>query len=77
MELHRRLKAQAKCEGISVSQVALREIRRSIEHLDAGVMPPAPDCPPLKEVLDELAAQPRRHLSPSPTEMLREDRDSR
>ena len=75
-DLHRQIKARAECEGISVPQLILREVRNSLDHTSTGVMPPSPECPPLKEILQRHVAQPVRHLSPSPTEMLREDRDS-
>ena len=76
-DLHRQLKARAECEGVSVPQLILREARNSLECPSTGVMPPSPECPPLKEILQRHAARPVRHLSPSPTEILREDRDSR
>ena len=64
-DLHRRIKARAEAEGRSVSQIVLQEVGRSFEH------------PGLKEVLDEIAAQPELQLRPSPAEVIREARDAR
>lgn len=63
--VHRKIKARAALEGLSMSDFILREIVRIIER------------PTLSEVLDRLEAQPRRHLDPSPTEIVRADRDGR
>ena len=64
-DLHRRLKARAAGEGVSVSQLVLREVRKSMER------------PSIKEVLARIAAQPEPRLRRSPAEMIREDRESR
>ncbi len=63
--LHRRLKARAAMEGISMSRYVLREIERSLER------------PTRRELLDAIASQPERTLNPSPAEILREERDRR
>ena len=73
-DLHRQLKARAECEGISVPQLILQELRNSAARASSGVMPPAPDSPPLKETLDRLASQPERRLSPSAADIIREMR---
>lgn len=64
-ELHRRLKARAAMEGMSMSDYAMRELRKSLE------------VPTRQEMLERLRAQPIRHLTPTPTEILREERDRR
>ena len=63
--LHRRLKARAAMEGVSMSRYVLREIERSLER------------PTRRELLDAIASQPERTLNPSPAEILREERDRR
>ena len=63
--LHRRLKARAAMEGISMSRYVLREIERSLER------------PTRRELLDAIASQPERTLNPSPAEILQEERDRR
>jgi plasmid stability protein len=64
-EFHRRLKARAAMEGMSMSDYAMRELRKSLE------------VPTVQEKLERLRAQPVRHLSPTPTEVLRAERDRR
>ena len=64
-EFHRRLKARAAMEGMSMSDYAMRELRKSLE------------VPTVQEMLERLRAQPVRHLSPTPTEVLRAERDRR
>ena len=73
-DLHRQLKARAECEGISVPQLALRELRTSLARPSSGATSPSPECPPLEEILDWLAAQPAPRLSRSPAEIIREAR---
>ena len=73
-DLHRQLKARAECEGLSVPQLVLREIRKALEHPSTDATPQSSERPPLKEVLDRLAAQPERHLSPSAADIIREMR---
>ena len=63
--LHRRLKARAAMEGVSMSRYVLREIERSLER------------PTRRELLVAIASQPDRVLNPSPAEILREERDRR
>ncbi len=63
--LHRRLKARAAMEGVSMSRYVLREIERSLER------------PTRRELLEAIALQPDRVLEPSPAEILREERDRR
>lgn len=63
--LHRRLKARAAMEGVSMSRYVLREIERSLER------------PTRRELLEAIASQPERELDPSPAEILREERDRR
>ncbi|MDE0045046.1 MAG: hypothetical protein OXU19_04180 [bacterium] len=63
--LHRRLKARAAMEGVSMSRYVLREIERSLER------------PTRRELLEAIALQPDRVLDPSPAEILRKERDQR
>ena len=63
--LHRRLKARAAMEGVSMSRYVLREIERSLER------------PTRREWLETVASQPERVLNPSPAEILREERGRR
>jgi plasmid stability protein len=65
VEVHRRLKARAATEGVSMSDFVLREVRKALER------------PTRAEVLERLKARPRRPLRRSPTELLREERDAR
>lgn len=65
VEVHRRLKARAATEGMSMSDFVLREVRKALER------------PTRAEVLERLKARPRRPLRRSPTEVLREERDAR
>ena len=64
-ELHRRLKARAAIEGVSMSDLILRELRKALEH------------PPRQEILDRLRALPVRRLKRGAAELIREERDSR
>jgi antitoxin FitA len=64
-ELHRRLKARAAIEGLSMSDYVLREIRKAL------------DRPTRQEILERLLAQPLRRLRRSAAEMVRAERDSR
>ena len=63
--LHRRLKARAAMEGVSMSRYVLREIERSLER------------PTRRELLEAIASQAEREPNPSPAEILREERDRR
>ena len=64
-ELHRRLKARAAIEGLSMSDYVLREIRKALER------------PTRQEVLERLRARPARQLRRSAAEVIRAERDSR
>jgi plasmid stability protein len=64
-DFHRRLKARAAIEGMSMSDYILREVGKSL------------DTPTRQEVLDRLRAKPMRHLSRSAAEMVRAERDTR
>ena len=63
--LHRKLKARAAMEGVSMSRYVLRQIERSLER------------PTRRELLEAIASQPERELDPLPAEILREERDRR
>ena len=63
--LHRRLKARAALEGISMSRYVLREIEKALER------------PSRRELLEAIRLQPEVALEPSPADVLREERDSR
>jgi len=64
-DVHRQLKARAALAGMSLSQFALRELERVARQ------------PTRAEVLERLAALPEGRFKPSPTEMVRRERDSR
>jgi plasmid stability protein len=64
-ELHRRLKARAAIEGMSMSDYVLRELRKAL------------DRPTRQEVLERLAGRPVRALRRSAAEVIRAERDSR
>jgi plasmid stability protein len=64
-EMHRRLKARAAIEGMSMSDYVLRELRKALER------------PTRQEVLDRLAARPVGRLRRSAAEVIRAERDSR
>lgn len=64
-DIHRRLKARAALAGMSLSDYALAELRRSL------------DRPTRDELLASLAERPTRHLASSPTELIRQERDHR
>lgn len=63
--LHRRLKARAAMEGMSMSDYVLREISKAL------------DRPTRQEVLDRLRALPARRLSPPAVQIIRAERDRR
>jgi len=65
VELHRRLKARAALEGISMSDYVLREIRKAL------------DRPMRQEILQRLRAQPVRRLKRSAADVIRAERESR
>lgn len=64
-ELHRRLKARAAMEGISMSDFILREIRKAL------------DRPMRQDILARLRAQPVRKLRVSAADVIRAERDSK
>lgn len=64
-EFHRRLKARAAMEGLSMSEYILREVGKAL------------DRPMREEILDRLRAQPDRRLSRSPADVIRAERGAR
>ena len=60
--LHRRLKARAALEGVSMSRFVLREIERALER------------PSRRELLEAILAQPEIELDRSPADILRDER---
>lgn len=64
-EMHRTLKARASKEGKSLSDYILEELRRTAER------------PTLAEMLERLKSRSAENPSPSPTELIREERDAR
>ena len=65
IELHRRLKARAAIEGMSMSDYVLRELRKAL------------DRPTRQDILERLRAQPVRRLGRSAAAVIRAERDSR
>jgi len=63
--LHRRLKARAALEGKSLSEFLLQQVQA------------AADRPTVDEIRQRLASRSRPHLSMSPTDAVRQERDSR
>ena len=64
-ELHRKAKARAALEGLSLSAYLLRELERAV------------DRPSRRDVLDRLARLPPVKVEPDPAEVIREERDAR
>ena len=64
-EFHRRLKARAAIEGMSMSDYVLRELRKAL------------DRPTRQEILERLQARPMRRLARSAAAVIRAERDSR
>jgi len=64
-EIHRRLKARAAIEGMSMSDYVLREVRKAL------------DRPTRQEILERLMAKPVRRVRLSAAEIIRAERDSR
>lgn len=64
-ELHRKLKARAAIEGLSMSDFVMRELRKALER------------PTREEILERLRAQPVRRLKRSAAEIIRAERDVR
>jgi plasmid stability protein len=63
--LHRTLKVRAAAEGVSMSDLAIRELRKFA------------DRPTLEEMRKRLEARPIRTLKHSPADIIREERDRR
>ena len=64
-DFHRRLKARAAIAGMSMSDYVMREVGKALEK------------PTRQEVLERLRALPVRRLRPSPTAVIRRERDRR
>jgi plasmid stability protein len=64
-DLHRRLKARAAIEGMSMSDYVLRELRKAL------------DRPTRQEVLDRLRSRPQHRLRRAAADVIRAERDSR
>ena len=64
-EFHRRLKARAAMERMSMSDYILREVGKALER------------PTRQEILERLSKQPTRSLSRSASEVVRAERDAR
>jgi len=64
-KIHRQLKARAALAGMSMSEYILQELRKSLERL------------PREELLDRISRLPEVKVSPSPAEVIREERDRR
>jgi plasmid stability protein len=64
VEIHRRLKARAAIEGMSMSDYILREIRKAL------------DRPTRQEILERLASRPLRRVRRSAAAVIRDERDS-
>ena len=64
-EFHRRLKARAAMEGMSMSEYILREVGKALER------------PTRQEVLDRLRTRPVQRLSRSAAAVVRAERDAR
>jgi plasmid stability protein len=62
-DVHRKLKARAAGEGLTMSDYVLREVRKALER------------PTRDELLARLSARPVRRLRPSPTAILRRERE--
>ena len=63
-EFHRRLKARAALEGMSMSDYILREIGKALER------------PTRAEVLDRLRSRPVRRLKRKAADVIRAERDA-
>ena len=63
--LHRRLKARAAMEGVSMSRYVLREVERALAR------------PSRQELLQAIREQPEVALDRSPADVLREERERR
>jgi antitoxin FitA len=65
IDLHRKLKARAALEGLSMSDYVLRELRKAL------------DRPTREEVLERLRSQPVRRLRPGAAAVIRGERAPR
>lgn len=65
VEFHRRLKARAAMEGMSMSDYILREVGKALER------------PTRSEVLERLRARSAPRITPSPADAIRAERDAR
>ncbi len=63
--LHKRLKARAATEGVSMSRYVLREIERALER------------PTRRELIEAIRSQPKVVLDRPVADILREERDRR
>ena len=63
--LHRRIKARAAIEGVSMSNFVLRAVERALAR------------PSRRELLEAIRSQPQVQLDPTPAEVLREERGLR
>ena len=64
-ELHRKLKARAAIEGLSMSEFVMRELLKAL------------DRPTRQEILDRLKARPVRRLRRPAAEVIRDEREAR
>lgn len=64
-ELHRRLKARAALEGMSLSEYLLREVRRAVER------------PTLEEIRQRLGGRQPVRPRPAPAAVIRAEREGR
>jgi len=64
-QLHRKLKARAAIEGLSMSEFVMRELRKAL------------DRPTRQEVLERLRARPVRRLRRPAAQAIRAERDAR
>jgi plasmid stability protein len=65
LQFHRRLKARAAMEGMSMSDYILREVGKALER------------PTRAEVLERLRTRPARRLKRSPADVIRAERNAR
>jgi hypothetical protein len=64
-DFHRRLKARAAMEGMSMSEYILREMGKALER------------PTRQEVLERLRSRPARHVRRRAADVIRAERDTR
>lgn len=64
-DVHRRLKARAALEGMTLSEFALAELRRSLER------------PTRRELMDRVASRERTRATESAADTVRAERDAR